>query len=79
MKKVPITWNGIQYESITDCARALGLSDYAVGWRIKQGYTCDDDITSQHDTTPIPCIWNGIQYESIYQASKALGIHWVSR
>ena len=36
-KPVPVTYNGIMYESVHDCAAAFGLSAYAVRWRLKHG------------------------------------------
>ena len=34
-KPVPVTYNGIRYESVNDCAAAFDLSAYAVRWRLK--------------------------------------------
>ena len=34
-KPVPVTYNGITYESVYDCAAAFGLSANAVRWRLK--------------------------------------------
>ena len=31
----PVTWNGITYESVYDCAAAFDLSANAVRWRLK--------------------------------------------
>ena len=33
----PVTWNGITYESVYDCAAAFDLSADAVRWRLKHG------------------------------------------
>jgi len=37
-------WNGITYPTVKDAAKALGISTFAFRYRIKQGYTCDDDM-----------------------------------
>ena len=34
-KPVPVTYNGITYESVYDCAAAFDLSANAVRWRLK--------------------------------------------
>lgn len=34
-KPVPVTYNGVTYESVYDCAAAFGLSADAVRWRLK--------------------------------------------
>ena len=36
-KPVPVTYNGITYESVYDCAAAFDLSAAAVSWRLKHG------------------------------------------
>lgn len=34
-KPVPVTYNGVTYDSVYDCAAAFDLSTYAVRWRLK--------------------------------------------
>ena len=36
-KPVPVTYNGVTYESVYDCAAAFDLSANAVRWRLKRG------------------------------------------
>ncbi len=36
-KPVPVTYNGVTYESVYDCAAAFDLSANAVRWRLKHG------------------------------------------
>jgi len=36
-KPVPVTYNGVTYESVYDCAAAFDLSADAVRWRLKHG------------------------------------------
>ena len=40
-KPVPVTYNGITYESVYDCAAAFDLSANAVRWRLKRGIPLD--------------------------------------
>ena len=40
-KPVPVTYNGITYESVHDCAAAFDLSADAVRWRLKRGIPLD--------------------------------------
>ena len=40
-KPVPVTYNGITYESVYDCAAAFDLSANAVRWRLKRGISLD--------------------------------------
>ena len=35
-KPVPVTYNGVTYESVYDCAAAFGLSAAAVHWRLRR-------------------------------------------
>ena len=36
-KPVPVTYNGVTYDSVYDCAAAFDLSAAAVRWRLKHG------------------------------------------
>ena len=40
----PVTWNGVYYPSITECARQLNKPFSLMRQRIRNGYTCDDDM-----------------------------------
>lgn len=40
------TWNGVQYDSLEEGARALGITRSALSARLRKGYTCDDDLTN---------------------------------
>ena len=40
-KPVPVTYNGVTYESVYDCAAAFGLGAEAVRWRLKRGIPLD--------------------------------------
>ena len=67
---IPCEWNGITYNSITDAAIALGIEPSSMGYRVAQGYVCDDDLTYGN----IPVEWNGTTYDSISETAKALGL-----
>jgi hypothetical protein len=68
---VPCEWNGIHYGSITQAAKANGVSKTAMRVRVSKGYKCDADVPLNQ---PQKCIWNGIEYPSMTTASKAVGI-----
>ena len=42
----PVTWNGVTYESVYDCAAAFDLSAAAVRWRLKRGIPLERRCTS---------------------------------
>lgn len=67
-KMKPCTWNGIEYESISDAARANFVNEVTMLNRVNAGYTCDDDVWKARAT---PCTWNGVEYESIKAAAAA--------
>lgn len=69
MKPKPCTWNGIKYKSINQAARANNITSEAMSWRLKQGYTCDDDMNPPFNR--IACEWNGKKYPSQTAAAKA--------
>jgi hypothetical protein len=39
-----VKWNGIEYESVTEAARAVGVTKPAMWQRLQKGYTCDEDM-----------------------------------
>lgn len=63
-------WNGIEYDSISECARSNGVHTTTMMLRFRSGYTCDDDIPPFE----IPCVWNGVHYQNLNEAAIALGI-----
>lgn len=69
----PTTWNGIQYESVTAAAEALGIERTTMRDRIERGYKQDSDVQTP-PPDPKPITWNGINYPSIAAAARALGI-----
>jgi hypothetical protein len=69
-KRRPVQWNGIQYKSLADAARATGLNYQQLQKRIKCGHTCDDDVTPHK----VECEWNGVTYHSIASAARNTGI-----
>lgn len=69
----PCEWNGVIYESISEAARALGISLGAMENRVRRGYTQDEQVT-HFQSSAKPCIWNGTTYDSMTLAAKANGI-----
>lgn len=67
----PVIWNGIWYESVSECSRILGIS---MTWRIAQGYTSDAEVKTPGDHKRKSFTWNGIQYRSYGQCAKTLGL-----
>lgn len=66
----PCTWNGIEYRSISEAARANGVSFAVMHTRISKGYTRDSDfVSSRH-----PIEYNGVKYPSISAAARANNI-----
>lgn len=63
-------WNGIEYLTIAECARANGVTLHAMQGRFLRGNTCDADLSPR--TTAV--VWNGIEYPSIAEAARANGI-----
>ena len=39
---MPVTWNGVTYRSISECARALGLTAPTIAKRLREGVPIDD-------------------------------------
>jgi hypothetical protein len=60
-----VIWNGKRYPSVTAAATACGITPAAMRYRLRQGYTCDDDMT------PRGVIWNGKRYPSLAAAARA--------
>lgn len=63
-------WNGVQYASIADAARANNVKISTMHHRISHGKTSDKDIS----IIIRPCIWNGVSYKSISQCAIANNI-----
>lgn len=45
----PCTWNGIEYPSLAEAARATGVHATTMRYRLKMGYTCDADLGGAKD------------------------------
>lgn len=43
-RKIQCIWNGIEYSSIREAARACGVTDSGMKRRLKKGHTCDQDM-----------------------------------
>lgn len=65
-----VIWNGIEYKSIAEAARANNLITVNMLRYVNNGWTSNGDI----NFLKMPCIWNGIEYESVTQAARALNI-----
>ena len=68
----PCMWDEIEYPSINEAARQLGISHSTMQERLAKGYKSDSDLSPAERKC---CFWDGIEYASIAAAAKALGIH----
>ena len=50
-KPVPVTYNGITYESVYDCAAAFDLSANAVRWRLKHSLPLEPALNFRRTVT----------------------------
>lgn len=64
--KIPCAWNGIEYESVSEAARALSISSSAMFDRLNKGYAGDTDLIGFNR-----CVWNGVEYRSITECALA--------
>lgn len=69
-KLIPCEWNGKEYRSISEAARACDVSVSTMQYRLWTGYKCDSDVPGQNK----PCVWKGVEYPSITAAASANGI-----
>lgn len=66
----PCTWNGIEYGSIAEAARACGVCSATMQDRLSGGAACDDDLRPRFRVV----MYNGIEYSSIKDAAIANGL-----
>ena len=52
-------------------AAALYITQPGMWYRVRQGYTCDDEVGKTHRK---PCTWNGIHYDTVGNAARANGV-----
>ena len=50
-KPVPVTYNGVTYESVYDCAAAFDLSVNAVRWRLKHSLPLEPELNFRRMVT----------------------------
>lgn len=65
-------WNGIEYVSTADAARANNVEKVTLTRWLKKGYTCLADVKPYKKDRR--CVWNGITYPSVKEAAAALGL-----
>ena len=66
----PCTWNGVEYRSVAEAARANNMVLEKMQSRIRKGYMRDSDVVDLQK----PVIWNGIEYKSQSEAARNLKI-----
>ena len=57
-KPVPVTYNGITYESVYDCAAAFDLSAAAVSWRLKHSLPLEPALGFRRKVTHDGRAWS---------------------
>lgn len=57
-KPVPVTYNGITYESVYDCAAAFDLSANAVRWRLKHSLPLEPALNFRRMVTYDGRVWS---------------------
>ena len=57
-KLVPVTYSGITYESVYDCAAAFGLSANVVRWRLKHSLPLEPALNFRRMVTYDGRVWS---------------------
>ena len=65
---MPVTWKGVTYRSIAECARALGLTAPTIAKRLHEGIPLDDP---PHLSGAETIVVEGVKYSSHSEAAKA--------
>ena len=65
---MPVTWKGVTYLSISECARALGLTPPTIAKRLCEGIPLDDP---PHLSGAETVVVDGVKYSSHSEAAKA--------
>ena len=65
---VPVTWEGVTYRSISECARALGLTPPTIAKRLRDGTPLDEPPRLSGAET---IVVEGVKYASRAEAAKA--------
>lgn len=65
---MPVTWKGVTYRSIAECARALGLTAPTIAKRLREGVPLDDPRKKGGAET---IVVEGVKYASRAEAAKA--------
>ncbi len=67
--KIPTLWNGQEYESVEAAALDNYVTSGAMRYRIKVGYTCDEDLDLYH-VLGTPVTYKGVHYRSISRCAR---------
>ena len=65
---MPVTWKGVTYRSISECARALGLTPPTIAKRLREGIPLDDPL---HLSGAEAVVVDGVRYASHSEAARA--------
>jgi hypothetical protein len=72
--KTPIRIRGIEYDSVSAAARALGVGQTTVSSAIKRGYLDRVGLRGSSGDIRKPVKIRGVAYASIGEAAKSLGV-----
>lgn len=75
-KARPVIWNGVEFPSMADAARAKGVTRERMRQLIAKGRVSDGDkrIRVRYSSLCKPCAWDGVEYPSITAAAQANGV-----
>ena len=65
---VPVTWKGVTYRSIAECARALGLTPPTIAKRLREGTPLDEPPRLSGAEAVVV---DGVKYASHSEAARA--------
>lgn len=73
-RKDPITVNGIEYSSMYEACKALGVNRTTINSRLKKGMSMDEAFQTRVKKTSQNITIDGVSYDSIRKACTELGI-----
>jgi hypothetical protein len=71
--QVKCVWNGIEYSSVKEAAKALGIHPSTMSHRIKMGWVDDQSLPAPINT-PCEITWEGVTYPSIKECAEKTGL-----
>ena len=69
MKMRKVTIEGVEYPSVTEACKQLGVCAHTLKKMIESGHKCDTERKAKK------CVVDGVEYESMTAAGKELGTY----